>query len=132
MATDERSETEKIPRTAAIFDAIKKQSADLVQAAVFGNKPRRPATSEAEDTPLALTENQTLVLATMAQFDGSRLLSAARIEGDMRPAERLSQETIRKTVAKLIKLKLAERPEGPRSGARLTMNGRRLVPKIAD
>lgn len=85
-----------------------------------------------DEAPPALTSNEVLVLSTMAKFDPSRLLAATRIGDEMESSERLSQETIRKTVKKLIELELAERPEGPRSGARLTIKGRKLAPKIAD
>ena len=82
--------------------------------------------------PPGLSPNVTLVVETMARFDGSRLLSAKRIEEEMNLAHRLSERTIRKVVVRLIELELAERPDGKRSGARLTMKGRRLAPKIAD
>lgn len=90
-----------------------------------------PAT-DSDEVPPALTPNQTRVIVTMARFDGSRLLSTAMIQGEMDDTERLSQETIRKSVRRLIEFGWAERSEGPRSGARLTLRGRCLIPKIAD
>jgi hypothetical protein len=80
----------------------------------------------------ALTANQSRVLQTMARFDASRLLSSKMITEEMDAAVRLSDETVRQCVAKLVKLNLAERPEGKRSGARLNNMGRRLAGKIAD
>lgn len=82
--------------------------------------------------PPALTRNDTQVIATMAGVDGSRLLSAVMIAEEMDRAERLSDRTIRPIVRRLIELGLAERPEGKNSGARLTMEGRRIAAKIAD
>ncbi len=89
---------------------------------------------EEHDEPAgpALTPNQQRVLQTMARFDASRLLSCAVIAPKMDPAIRLSEEAVRQCVAKLIELNLAERPEGERSGARLTIPGRKLAGKIAD
>lgn len=89
------------------------------------------ACSAAADAP-AITQNQSRVLQTMARFDPSRLLSAAAITTEMDPAARLSEETVRQCVLRLIKSDLAERPDGDRSGARLTAAGRRLAGKIAD
>ncbi len=80
----------------------------------------------------ALTENETRVLQTMAVFDPVLLVSAAVIAGEMDVKIRLSARTIGPIVQKLIELRLAERPKGGRSGARLTTAGRRLAAKIAD
>ena len=80
----------------------------------------------------ALTENQSQVLKTLALFDGSQLLSAATITAEMDRSARLNVETVRQCVGKLIESGWAERPEGERSGARLTNEGRRVVGKIAD
>jgi len=80
----------------------------------------------------ALTANQSRVLQTMARFDASRLLSSGMIVEEMDAASRLSDETTRQCVGRLIGSGLAERPEGKRSGARLTNAGRRLAGKIAD
>ena len=85
-----------------------------------------------EPTGPALSDNQSQVLRTMARFDGSQLLSAKMIAEEMNAAIRLSEETVRLCVRKLIKSKLAERPEGDRSGARLNNRGRKLAGKIAD
>jgi hypothetical protein len=68
----------------------------------------------------------------MARFDASRLLSAKMIADEMDATIRLSEETVRQCVGKLIAADLAERPEGDRSGARLNSAGRRLAGKIAD
>lgn len=80
----------------------------------------------------ALTANQCRVLQTMARFDASRLVSSDVIAAEMDAAGRLSARTIGPIVRKLIEMQLAERPEGHRSGARLTIAGRRLAMKIAD
>lgn len=80
----------------------------------------------------ALTVNDSRVLQSMAMFDASRLLSANAIRTEMVKRERLSARTIGPIVRRLIALGLAERPEGGRSGARLTIAGRRLASKIAD
>ncbi len=80
----------------------------------------------------ALTKNQSRVLRTMAVFDSSRLVSADLIAAEMDAACRLSARTIGPIVRRLIELHLAERPEGDRSGARLTTAGRRLASKTAD
>lgn len=108
-----------------------------VEAAVESVGPRVGASVEGEpgaDEPArpALKRCQSQVLQTMAQFDGSRLLSAEMIAVEMDSSARLSEETVRQSVAKLIEVNYAERPEGPRSGARLTIAGRRLAGKIAD
>ena len=89
-----------------------------------------PAADLDEVSP-ALTENQSRVLQTMADFDGSLLLSAKAIAAAMKADVRLSEETVRQCVAKLVEVDLAERPDGPRSGARLNNKGRRLAGKIA-
>jgi len=87
-----------------------------------------------DDQPLApaLTVNQSRVLQTMAQFDPRTLVSADAIAAGMGTAPPLSPRTIGPIVRRLILLCLAERPEGNRSGARLTTAGRRLASKIAD
>jgi hypothetical protein len=80
----------------------------------------------------ALTANESRVLLTMARFDASRLLPLKTIAEEMDATVRLSVETVRLIVGKLIELNLAERPEGVRSGARLNPAGRKLAAKIAD
>lgn len=80
----------------------------------------------------ALTASQSRVLQTMALFNAELLASADAIEAAMDAGERLSARTIGPIVRKLISLGFAERPEGGRSGARLTTAGRRLASKIAD
>lgn len=85
-----------------------------------------------EDTAPALTEPDVRVLKAMACADGSRLLSGEKVAAEMDPKQTLSPRTIGPIVQKLIGLGLAERPQGPRSGARLTPLGRRRASKIAD
>lgn len=95
-------------------------------------KAKTPPAGADESTGPALTVNQSRVLQTMARFDASRLLSAKMIAEEMDPSVRLSEETVRQCVGKLIESGLAERPEGDRSGARLNSVGRKLAGKIAD
>jgi hypothetical protein len=97
-----------------------------------GTKPTTPPVGADESAGPALTMNQSRVLQTMARFDASRLVSADAIAVEMEAAERLSARTIGPIVRKLIEMRLAERPEGDRSGARLTTAGRRLALKVAD
>jgi hypothetical protein len=80
----------------------------------------------------ALTENQSRVLRTMARFDPSQLLSSEMIADEMDAHVRLSEETVRKCVGKLIESLLAERPQGDKNGARLNNAGRKLAGKIAE
>lgn len=110
---------------------------DAASAASDDAKTKRlNATGNANDAnetlPPPLTKPQQLVLRTMNMFDPTRLLSATMIVEEIDSHERLSDETVRKCVRKLIESGLAERPEGDRSGARLTLDGRRLAVKIAD
>ncbi|MCW5755345.1 MAG: hypothetical protein KIT24_11615 [Phycisphaeraceae bacterium] len=99
--------------------------------------PALPAGADESAGP-ALTANQSRVLQTMALFDPSLLLSSKMIAAETEdrqaipPLPALSDETVRQCVVKLIESNLAERPEGDRSGARLTMAGRKLAGKIAD
>ncbi len=107
-------------------------------ARVFGagdngdTKPKTLPAGADESAGPALTVNQSRVLQTMARFDASRLLSSKMIAEEMDGTVRLAEETVRQCVGKLIALHLAERPEGERSGARLTTAGRKLAGKIAD
>ncbi|MGV6814302.1 MAG: hypothetical protein ACWA5W_04730 [Phycisphaerales bacterium] len=96
--------------------------------------PSRASEDTDEDTPVppALSPKEATVLRTLAIFDSSELVSAARIESEMELSIRLSARTIGKAVSRLIEVGLAERPQGDRSGTRLTIAGRRLAQKIAD
>lgn len=109
-------------------------AADTIEESSAGEQagPRTPAIAASDDVPPALTPNQREVLKTMHLFDPSVLLTAKMIRDEMNPVTRLSQETIRQCVTYLIKVDLTERPEGPRSGARLTREGRQRAGKIAD
>jgi hypothetical protein len=115
-----------------IEDLLHREQHSVVPPGDDDRKPPAPPAGDSEPTGPALTNNQSLVLRTMARFDGSLLLSAAKIAAEMNPATRLSEETVRQCVGKLIESNLAERPEGERSGARLTNAGRKLAVKIAD
>lgn len=95
-------------------------------------KPKTLPTGADESAGPALTMSQSRVLQTMARFDASRLLTLKMIAEEMDATVRLTEETVRVCVGKLIESKLAERPEGDRSGARLNSAGRKLAGKIAD
>lgn len=98
-----------------------------------GNVPPLTTPDRLEDScTLALTVNQSRVLQTMDMFDPSRPAFLPDIAEEMNADWRLSVRTIGTIVQKLVELRLAERLEGGRSGARLTMAGRRLAKKIAD
>jgi len=92
---------------------------------------RQVTPDDDDQPPPALTANEVAVLRTLASFDPAELASAARVEAAMDRAERVSEKTIRLAIRRLVGLGLAERPEGDRSGARLTIAGRRLARKIA-
>ncbi|HMN39868.1 MAG TPA: hypothetical protein PKE29_03420 [Phycisphaerales bacterium] len=119
------------------IDRAAERAAEKI-ARVFGagdNGDAKPKTLPAgadESAGPALTVNQSRVLQTMARFDASRLLSSKMIAEEMDATVRLSEETVRLCVGKLIESHLAERPEGDRSGARLNSAGRKLAGKIAD
>lgn len=87
----------------------------------------KPGNEGAEDEqPPALTPSEQLTLKTLATFGTSFLASAKKVADAMDPGERLSERTIQIAVRRLIKLDLADRPEGPRKGARLQLKGQRL------
>jgi hypothetical protein len=119
------------------IDRAAERAAEKI-ARVFGAgdngdaKPKALPAGGDESAGPALTVNQSRVLQTMARFDASRLLSSKMIAEEMDATVRLSEETVRQCVGKLIEANLAERPEGDRSGARLTTAGRKLAGKIAD
>lgn len=86
---------------------------------------------EVEETSVsefALTPKDESVLLAMANYDASRLLSLPNISKETKPG--VSGRTTGRCVEKLIRLGLAERPEGDRQGARLTRAGRRLAGEI--
>jgi hypothetical protein len=96
-------------------------------------EPGEPkATRLDNDQEPSLTPNQSLVLRMMARYVVSELASVAGILGQMQPKERLSERTVGDAVRHLIKLGLAERPQGERLGARLTREGRTLAENISD
>lgn len=105
-----------------------KLAAEAGAAAPLGHKDA----PDEDEAPLpALTANEAAVLRTLATFDPAELASAARVEAAMDRMEAVSARTVGVVMRRLIELGLAERPEGHRSGARLTIAGRRLVRKIA-
>ncbi|MBX3356339.1 MAG: hypothetical protein KF724_11655 [Phycisphaeraceae bacterium] len=85
-----------------------------------------------ESAPPALTPTELRVLRALATFDASELASAARVESAIDPSERVSERSIVTILRRLIELGLAERPQGERSGVRLTIAGRRLARRIAE
>ena len=82
-----------------------------------------------QDPALRRTDKQTL--AALATFDASELASVITVCEAMVPIERLSHKTVGPAIKRLIQFGLAERPEGDRGGARLTLKGRRLAAKIS-
>lgn len=103
---------------------------------VRGQAPQdaQPAHGESdsdETAPPALTPNEISVLQALATFDPTELASAARIADAVDPSRRVSERSIVTIVRRLLELRLAERPMGDRSGARLTLQGRRIARRIA-
>ena len=110
---------------------IKRERLRALLAGGSGSTPALPATESPESLKAPpLTQNAVIVLCTMARFDASVLLGATRIEQSIELTDRLSARTIGPLVRRLVSLGLAERPEGLRSGARLTVAGRRLATNI--
>jgi len=111
-----------------IVEALQSQRhADDANAKKMHHEPDADA-----ELPPSLSENQITILRTMAEFDPARLLSTSRIEETISPERRISERTIGDVLRRLIELGYAERPEGERRGARLTIRGRRILRKIAD
>ena len=100
----------------------------------FRTVPQAKISDEGDETEQApaLKKSDRLTLQALATFDPAFLSSAENVADAMDRAERRSDRTIRDAIRRLVELDLAERPEGKRQGARLTIRGRRLVPKIAD
>lgn len=92
--------------------------------------PNGVETDEPAVPTLTLIESR--VLQTMARFDGLKLLSNKMIEEEMDAEIHVSERSIGPIVRKFIELRWAERPDGNRKGARLTLPGRRIASKIAD
>lgn len=92
------------------------------------------ASTETNEQPPALTTSELSTLLALANFDPAQLATVEKIAErmlDLDRARNYSTRTIGDAVRRLTDMGLAERPEGIRQGARLTMKGRRLVPKIA-
>lgn len=120
-------------RTVALAWADRQRMKAKLAAEAGASEPEHHGGPDEDDQPPpALTVNEASVLRTLATFDPAELASAARVEAAMERASRISDKTIRVAIRRLVELGLAERPEGDRSGARLTIAGRRLVRKIAD
>jgi hypothetical protein len=98
-----------------------------------GNALVKPGdAAEEEEQPPALIETQRVTLVALATIDPSRLASIEDVCDAMPGADRISVRTARVAITKLIELDLAERPNGDKQGARLTIKGRRLATKLAD
>ncbi len=74
--------------------------------------------------PVALGQTGRLVFSTLAGVDPAVLCSIRDIRKRMPLKDQLGPETVRSAVLKLIEGELAERPNGPRGGVRLTTKGR--------
>ncbi|HMN96929.1 MAG TPA: hypothetical protein PKC43_10565 [Phycisphaerales bacterium] len=72
------------------------------------------------------------MLQALATLDPTELASAVRIADAIDPSRRVSERSIVTIVRRLLELDLAERPMGDRSGARLTLKGRRIARRIAE
>ncbi len=119
-------------RTVALAWADRERMKARLAAEAGASPPGRESAPDDDDPPPpALTATEVTVLRTLATFDPSELASAARIEAAMESNARLADRSILPAVRRLIELGLAERPQGIRSGARLTLAGRRLARKIA-
>lgn len=95
--------------------------------------PKPLSNDDPDDTqPPALTDAERWTLQALAGFDPADLAKASRVSDAMPLEQHLSERTIRQAIKRLVSLGFAERPEGEKQGARLTMRGRRLATKIAD
>ncbi|HED53178.1 MAG TPA: hypothetical protein ENJ00_03135 [Phycisphaerales bacterium] len=113
-------------------DSFLPDLAEAIGQPAAGEAAQEPRHEPEDQVSYALTQNEALVLKTLGLFDSSILVSAATIEREMDPRERISNRTINTAVRRLIEIGLAERPEGPRRGCRLTRAGRVQMRKIAD
>ena len=84
--------------------------------------------SESEAASITFTAKERKMLKTMASRNGAFLWSASAL-GDRAG---FGDETARRFIARLCDHDLAERPEGNRSGARLTTRGRALARKLSE
>lgn len=84
---------------------------------------------ESDEQSPALTSIEHAALRTLNTFSVDRLASISEIVGAMPASIRISIRTATPAIRKLIRLGLAERPEGDRRGVRLTLKGRRLAAK---
>lgn len=127
---------EQIAQFYARFDALQSIVDRLIpEVPPSGHDADSQSDAKADDAvnePSALTPNQLNVLQTMGIFDRAQLSSIKTITNEMELADRLTDETVRRCILRLIELEYAERPEGTRQGARLTNSGRHLCGKIAD
>jgi len=122
---------------AAFRDALLPEIVEALQSQRHADDANAKAKTHDEpdadgELPPSLSENQITIMRTMAECDPARLLSASRIEEAISPERRISERTIGDVLRRLIELGYAERPEGERRGARLTIRGRRILRKIAD
>ncbi|MEQ9453826.1 MAG: hypothetical protein RLN76_04445 [Phycisphaeraceae bacterium] len=96
--------------------------------------PASEATDEVDQSEIpktsALTRSDRIVLVAIYKMNVDVLVSISNIEQSLAPSERLSPKTIGKSIKRLIDRGLVERPEGTKSGARLTIQGRRKASEI--
>jgi hypothetical protein len=85
-----------------------------------------------ESADPVLTPYETNVLRSMDRFDTLELLTIQRIKDEIGTDKGASDKLVRQTVNKLIELGWAERPEGDRHGARLTLAGRKIAKRLAE
>lgn len=131
---------ERLHAEAAVAAVAVIEQQPLAEAAVSArDAPRAGEHSSADDDPVdaeqqppALTKSDRMTLTALATFDRSRLASALEVSDAVPRCDRLSERTTRQGISNLIKLDLAERPEGEKQGARLTTRGRRLASQIDD
>jgi hypothetical protein len=94
-----------------------------------------PADATDEPLPPALGRSERIVLRVLRQAEPVAVMTVAQIAAlsmnDLHPGERVSDRAAGSALRALIDRGWAERPNGARSGARLTTKGRRAASKIA-
>lgn len=121
--TDKRDERLDGEGQKVLMQAVLGQASD--------DDPAGQGDGEDEAQAPGLTKGESTTLHTLALIDPAVLASTSYVTDTMAAKERLSETTTRKAIKKLVSLGLAERPEGERQGARLTIKGRRLSNKLA-
>jgi hypothetical protein len=104
------------------------KSADGAKSAAPEREVEAVSQPEADVMPPALDESDCVVLHALKQLGQERLHSAERVAEWLRkhrPAMARSGRTVNTAIGNLVRLGYAERPNGARSGARLTIKGLR-------